>query len=65
MDINIMKVVFATIIAVACIVAMIIDSDNVVWALPIVTAVVGYVIGNSKVTSQTGATSPIIKTTGD
>ena len=59
---NVVKLVGACVLALACIVALIIDSDsNYVWAAPVLGILVGYVVGNADVTTRTGPTAPIIK----
>ena len=60
MDLNIIKVIGAIVLALACIVALVIDADdNYVWAAPVLTAIIGYIFGNAQVTGRTGATAPI------
>ena len=51
---SIIKVALAALIAIACIVALVIDSTgNESWAVPVLSLVVGYVIGNAAVTGNT------------
>jgi hypothetical protein len=62
---NSIKLGAATLLALACIVALILDPDqNYVWAAPVLGILVGYVVGNSQVTSQTGTTAPIVSRDG-
>ena len=62
MTYNMTKLIIAGLLAVACIVALIIDADgNYIWATPILGLLVGYVVGNAAVTSQTGNTAPIVQ----
>ena len=67
MTYNLVKLILAGVLALACIVALIIDADdNYVWAAPILGILVGYVVGNVEVTSRTGAAAPIFaKSTAD
>lgn len=62
MTINMLKLILAAVIAIACIVALALDADaNRDWAAPVLTLVVGYVIGNAQVTNQDGkVTTPIV-----
>lgn len=60
MNVNTTKLVIAGVLAAACIVALALDSDNADWAGPILTLLVGYVIGNAQVTSREGVESPIV-----
>lgn len=61
MDLNIIKVVGAIVLALACIAALVIDADdNYVWAAPILGILVGYVVGNAQVTSREGVAAPIL-----
>ena len=61
MDLNIIKVIGAIVLALACIAALAVDSDgNYVWAAPVLGILVGYVVGNAQVTGRTGATAPIV-----
>jgi hypothetical protein len=65
-NINALKLGAALIIAVACIVALILDADtNQNWAVPVLGMVVGYIVGNAQVTARTGNTAPIISTRAD
>ena len=59
MNYNGWKLIAATVIAVACIVALIVDMSNDSWAVPVLTLLVGYVVGNAQVTSQDGNVRPI------
>ena len=66
MTTNITKLIIAGVIALACIVALILDaSTNSPWAVPVLGIVVGYIAGNAQVTSRTGTTAPIISTRAD
>lgn len=59
---NMTKLIIVGVLALACIVALIIDSGNQDWAVPVLTALVGYIGGNAALTSRTGNTAPIIDT---
>lgn len=61
MTYNAEKLVVAGVLALSLIVAVIIDSNSATWAVPILTLLVGYVVGNAAVTSQEGKVAPIIK----
>lgn len=57
MTVSIVKLGAAVLIAIACIIGLILDaSANRDWAVPILTLLVGYVIGNAQVTDN----SPIV-----
>ena len=62
MAVNQTKLIVAGVIAVACIVALIIDNGAASWAVPVLGVLVGYIAGNAQVTSRTGATAPVIST---
>ena len=51
MNINIIKVIVAAVLAVACIVALAIDNGNDAWASPVLALLVGYVVGNASVSN--------------
>ena len=59
---NMTKLIAAAVLALACIVALILDNGNQDWAVPVLTLLVGYVVGNAAVTSRSGNTAPIIDT---
>lgn len=60
MNINALKLILATVVAVVLIVAILINGDNTLWAVPLLSLLVGYVIGNAKFTDREGATAPIV-----
>jgi len=53
------KLIVAGLLAVALIVAIVVDDGNSDWAVPLLTLLIGYVIGNAQVTSQEGNVRPI------
>lgn len=54
------KLIVVGLLAVALILAIMLgDNDEATWAVPLLTMLIGYVIGNSQVTSQEGATRPL------
>ena len=59
------KLIVAAVLALALIGSIVYDSENSSWAVPALMLIVGYVVGNSQVTSQTGATRPIVSERGD
>ena len=61
MEYNKLKLIIIGALALACVVALIVDaSENKDWAVPILLTLVGYVVGNAQVTNQTGKTSPVV-----
>ena len=63
MTYNTFKLGAVLVVALACIVALILNADtNMAWAVPVLGLAVGYLVGNAEVTARTGATSPIIST---
>lgn len=61
MTTNNLKLVIVAVITVVLIGAIIYDSEaNAPWAVPLLTLLVGFVIGNAEVTSREGNTSPIV-----
>jgi len=61
MTYNAIKLGAAAILALACIVALILDATaNKDWAAPVLGVLVGYVVGNAQVTDRTGRTAPIV-----
>ena len=60
MTYNTVKLGGCIVIALACVVALILDGDAVTWASPVLAVVVGYVVGNAKVTARTDLTAPIV-----
>lgn len=61
MTYNVVKLIVAAVLAVVLVVAIVIDPDgNGTWAVPLLTLLIGYVIGNAEVTNRAGATSPIV-----
>jgi len=57
---NIAKLIVAGVLVIALVVAILVDDSATDWAVPLLALLVGYVIGNTQVTSRTGATSPIV-----
>jgi hypothetical protein len=61
MTLNLLKLAIAGALALACILALALDADaNRDWAAPVLGILIGYVVGNAQVTSQTGVVAPII-----
>jgi len=60
MTYNIVKLAVAGVLAVVLVVAIVVDGDNAEWAVAPLGLLVGYVIGNARVTSQTGNVAPIV-----
>lgn len=60
MTYNIVKLAVAGVLAVVLVVAIVVDGDNAEWAVTLLGLLVGYVIGNAQVTSQTGNVAPIV-----
>ena len=60
MNTNLPKLIVVAVLALACIAAILVDSDHTSWAVPLLTLLVGYVIGNAAVTDRTGPVSPIV-----
>ena len=61
MNVNNLKLIIAAVIAVVLIGAVIFDADaNASWAVPLLTLLVGYVIGNAQVTDQKDNIAPIV-----
>ena len=56
MTVSLAKLIVAGLLAVALIVALLIDGGNRDWAVPVLGLLVGYVIGNASITSN----APII-----
>jgi len=66
MTYNVVKLGVAGVLALACIVALILDAaTNSKWAIPVLSVLVGYVVGNAQVTAREGATAPIVSTRPD
>lgn len=61
MTTNVVKTIAAAAIAMALIVACIINKDNLIWAVPALTLVIGYITGNAKMTKRLGVFSPIFE----
>lgn len=59
MTYNVGKLIAAAVLAVVLIIAIIVDDGNGDWAVPLLTLLVGYVIGNAQVTSGEGNVAPI------
>ena len=57
MAINMAKLIVSAVLAVALIVAILVDTDSADWAVPLLALLVGYVVGNAQVSDI----SPIIK----
>ena len=55
------KLIVIAVLALALIAAIIFAEDAELWAVPLLTMLVGYVIGNSAVTSQQGNVSPVVQ----
>jgi len=63
MTYNVLKLGVAAVLALACIVALILNPDaNYAWAAPVLGILVGYVVGNAEVTAREGNTAPILST---
>jgi len=63
MTYNALKLGAAAVLALACIVALILDAaTNKDWAVPVLGVLVGYVVGNAELTGRTGTTAPIVST---
>ena len=60
MNINVVKLIIVGALALACIISIAIDGENSDWAAPVLTLLIGYVVGNAAVTSQTGGVAPIV-----
>lgn len=59
MSLSLWKLWVTGLLALACIIALIVNADeNYVWAAPILGILVGYVVGNTRVTEN----QPIIST---
>ena len=52
MSISIIKIIIAAVLAAACIVVIAIDTANRDWAGPVLALLVGYVVGNAKLTDN-------------
>lgn len=63
MQYNNLKLIIVGVMSVALVVGLIVGMDPLV-ATPLLTLLVGYVVGNAKVTDREGTTAPIISTTG-
>ena len=61
MTYNAGKLIAAAVLAVVLVVAIVVDDTNGDWAVPLLTLLVGYVIGNAAVTSGEGNVAPIVK----
>ena len=57
MTYNIVKLVLVGVLSVVLVAAIIVDANATTWAVPLLTLLVGYVIGNSTITSN----APIVK----
>lgn len=64
MTANVPKLVVIGVLALALIVVVAVQPDAAAWAVPLLTLLVGYVVGNARVTERVGATSPIIDRVG-
>lgn len=54
MTLNLVKLAVAGLLALACVVALIVDAAaNKEWAVPVLGVLVGYVVGNAQVTQNT------------
>ena len=63
MTYNVVKLVVAGVLAVVLVVALVIDPEaNGPWAVPLLTLLIGYVVGNAQVTDQRDNIAPIIST---
>ena len=66
MSTNNLKLIVVGVLSAILILALILDAEaNAAWAVPPLTFLVGFVVGNAKVTSREGNTSPIISTQTD
>ena len=66
MNVNNLKLIIVAVITVVLIGAIVFDNDNnASWAVPLLTLLVGYVIGNAQVTDQKDNIAPIISTQPD
>jgi len=61
MNTNLPKLVVVAVLALACIAAVLVDSDHTSWAVPLLGLLVGYVVGNAAVTDRTGPVAPIVE----
>ena len=61
MTINIVKLVIVGVLAVLIIVAIGLDWVEQDWGSLFLGTLIGYVVGNAAVTSQTGGTAPVVK----
>lgn len=58
---NLSKIIACTLLALAAIGALIVDSSaHGSWAVPLLSVLIGYIVGNADVTSRNGPTAPII-----
>lgn len=60
MSYNSGKLIVTAVLTLVFVAAIIVDSNNTDWAVPLLGLLVGYVIGNAAVTSQEGNVSPIV-----
>ncbi len=61
MNLNMVKVLAAAVIAIALLIVIVQVSGADAWAVPLLTGLVFYVIGNAKLTSREGNFAPIIE----
>lgn len=52
MDFNGIKLIIAGVLAAALIVAVVIENSNDEWAVPLLGLLVGYVVGNARLTEN-------------
>lgn len=57
MTVQPLKLGAAVLLAVTLVVAILLENDNEVWAVPLLALLIGYVVGNAQVTEN----APIIK----
>ena len=62
MNTNNLKLIIVAVVTLVLIGAIIANDDNSTWAVPLLTLLIGYVIGNAQVTDQKDDTAPIIST---
>jgi hypothetical protein len=62
MNVNNLKLIIVAVIAVVLIGAITFGNDASAWAVPLLTLLVGYVVGNAQVTDQLDNIAPIVST---
>jgi hypothetical protein len=62
MNVNNLKLIIVGVLALACIAAIVLDTDNTAWASGVLLLLVGYVVGNAQVTDQLDNIAPIVST---